>query len=190
MIAEFLSFFYLDYKITMSYKPGKFKFFRFILSPSFFCVFLYRLSHFLLLIHIPLLPKVIWWINFLLFNVDIDHRARLYCGCYFPHPIGIVIGDKVRARGYMKLLHNVTLGGNLGKNKKTKDGYIFQPQINGCLFVGPNSVVLGPVNIDGKSFISANTILSLDCSDKSVQGVNKFSELGENQIGEIYCNAV
>lgn len=188
MLVDFFNLLHLDYRITMSYKSGRFKIARFLLSPSFMCVFLYRLSHLFLLLHIPILPRIFWWLNFLIFNVDIDHRARLYCGCYFPHPIGIVIGDKVEAFGYIKLLHNVTLGGNLGKKRKIDKNYIFQPKIDGCLFVGPNSVIIGPVKIEGKNFIATNSVLSLDCYNKLVQGNNVFFELNQKHIDEIYCN--
>lgn len=156
------------------------------LSPSFICTTLYRLSHALHLLKLPVLPRVIWWLNFLLFKVDIDQRCKLYGGIYLPHPMCIVIGEHVSLDGYAKIMQGVTIGGNLGKISCQGAQPQYQPKIEGEIFVGSNSIVVGPINISGKVFVSANSIVSEDFNNTIIYASNKCRELDIDHEAELY----
>ncbi len=49
-----------------------FSYVKAVLSLSFVCISFYRISHFLHQIKVPLIPRLIWWFNFILFKVDLD----------------------------------------------------------------------------------------------------------------------
>jgi serine acetyltransferase len=157
-----------------------------VLSPSFICTVLYRLSHSLVLMHIPVLPRLIWWINFLLFKVDIDQRARLYCALYMPHPTGIVIGQGTRINGHAKIMQGVTMGGNLGQTKKINGGISSQPHVNGRIFIGINAIVVGPIELHGHLFISPNTIVAKDIEQDgwvTSKDIRTLSDAHKHELG-------
>jgi len=156
------------------------------LSPSFICTFIYRLAHFFYCLNIPLLPRIIWWLNFLFFKVDIDQRAKLYGALYFPHPMMIVIGRSVQLSGSIKIMQGVTLGGNLGKKIITENGNkVEQPILKGNIFIGINSCVLGPVTICGQVFIASSALVSKSAEDTIIFGNNKYSELRDEHKNEL-----
>lgn len=124
--------------------------------------------------------------NFLIFKVDIDQRCNLYGGMYLPHPMGIVIGQHVKLRGHIKIMQGVTIGGNLGKTLKKGESIQHQPWIDGRAFIGPNSILAGPITLTGGIFVSANTILSRDAHNSFIYGSNKLKELTEVYEKELY----
>lgn len=159
---------------------------RCILSPSFICTSLYRLAHTTFTLKIPLAPKLIWWINFLIFKVDIDYRARLYGGVYAPHPIGIVIGDNVLCTGNIKLMHGCTLGGNLNKHIDVDGKIVKQPQLLCDSFIGINACLLGPLVFHERIVVSSNSVITKQISPGVLYGANQNMPLTEAVAGEIF----
>ncbi len=131
------------------------------LNPNFYCVVLYRLSNLLYRIHLQIFAKIIWYINRLLFNVDIDYRADLAGGFYLIHGLGTVIGHNVISKGPLTVYQNVTLGGGNGKpprldsDGKMRGMPLFQP--NCIVYTG--SIVVGGIVIKEGSIIKAGSII-------------------------------
>lgn len=155
------------------------------LSPSFICSTIYRLSHQLHKLKIPLLPKLLWWVNFLLFKVDLDHRAKLYGGIYMPHPMGIVIGDGVYSKGNVKFMQGCTLGGNLGRFEEVEGKIIRQPQIFSNSFIGINSQLLGPLVFKENIFVAPNSTITKAFGAGLLYGVNEQKPLCHVHIQEL-----
>ena len=179
---------YSDIEFIMSHKKkrGLLGYLACLLSPSFICILIYRISHKLYCFKVPVVPRFFWWINFLLFKVDIDQRACLYSSLYLPHPMNIVIGADVKSLGKMKIMQSVTIGGNLGQVKKDDLGINYtQPIFNGTVFVGINALIIGPVIVKGRVFISAGSHLSLNVENKMTYSINKFSQLKERYEAEL-----
>ena len=84
---------------------------KLITNPCFHSVCLYRLSSFFYKVHLSIFAKIVWYINRIIFNVDIDYRADLAGGLVLVHGIGIVIGKTVISKGRLVIYQNVTLGG-------------------------------------------------------------------------------
>lgn len=160
--------------------------FKSSLSPSFICTFIYRISHLFYLFKIPLFPRLFWWMNFLLFKVDLDHRAMLYSALYFPHPMMIVIGHEVVSHGALKIMQGVTIGGNLGRTEDVQGKEISQPVLRGRFFLGAQSLVLGPVVLEGRVFIAAQAVCSKSCNNCVVLGNGALTTLNEKYEREIY----
>ncbi|MCL6688671.1 hypothetical protein M8R19_08105 [Pseudomonas sp. R3.Fl] len=180
-----------DIKTILFYKKRSKKLipiFSSMLSPSFICTTLHRISHRLYLFKIPVLPRLIWWLNFLLFKVDIDQRCKLYGGLYLPHPMGIVIGEHVSLRGYAKIMQGVTIGGNLGKTSCKGERIQYQPLMDGRIFIGPNSILAGPITLSGNIFVSASAIASQDASNSFIYSSNKSRKLDEEHETELYTS--
>lgn len=175
-----------DYRLVSKFKPKKFAFFRVVLSPSFICTSIFRLSMVLNYYKIPLIPRLIWWINFLVFKVDIDQRCRLLGGIYFPHPFSIVIGEHVRANASIKVMQGSTLGGNLGRTLELESGLIHQPVFLFPAFIGVNSVILGPLVFSGKVFVASNSTVTKARGEGVYYGLNNYSELKEDHLKELF----
>lgn len=177
-----LKFIIEDFRFTLEYKGsglgGRVKA---LLSFSLVAMFFYRVAHCIYLMKIPVIPKLLWMLNFFLFKIDIDVRSKLYAGVYMPHPMGIVIGDGVGLFGRTKIMQNSTMGGNLGAEKKVGAGVVRQPQLMAGGFVGVNSVVVGPLIFDKPIFVCPNSIISKDEFCGSLYAVNKASGLSDRQ---------
>ena len=81
----------------------------------------YRLSRFLYLKKVPIIPRIIKFINRSVFACDIPFKADIDRTVHFSHnALGVVINDNTKIGSNTKILQNVTLGGNMGKKKKLK----------------------------------------------------------------------
>ena len=152
---------------------------RCMASPSFVCTTIYRVAHALCAGNVPLLPRVLWWLNFLLFKVDLDQRAKLYGGLYLPHPMMIVIGKGTQLRGAAKIMHGATLGGSLGRKRAYADAVVDQPVLNGRFFIGINALIAGPVVLSGDVFVSPSSVVSRDFNNVCVYGANQAKSLND-----------
>lgn len=83
-------------------------------------------------------------------------------------------------------MQGVTIGGNLGKTSRRGEAVQHQPWIDGRAFVGPNSIVAGPITLSGSIFVSANTILSCDVHNSFICESNKIKNLNEDHERELY----
>ncbi|MBW9148507.1 hypothetical protein K2F40_05900 [Clostridium sp. CM028] len=144
-------------------KGSKVKFIKTIfLNSNFHCVLLYRISHFLYKIHIPIIPPIIKFINKVIYSVDIDYRADLAGGFVLIHGIGVVIGAAVKTLGPVKVYQGVTLGGNNFKERIINGELIVQPLIYGNVILYANACVFGPVIVGKNTIIGAGTIIKKD----------------------------
>lgn len=82
-----------------------------IFNPNFHSVVLYRVSHFFYKCHLNIISKIIWYINRVIFCVDIDYRAELAGGFRLVHGLGTVIEKDVISMGRLTVYQNVTIGG-------------------------------------------------------------------------------
>lgn len=179
-----------DFKVALMYKSGKFSIIKAALSPSMLCCLIYRCSVYLNIAKIPFVPKVFWWLNFLLFKVDLDFRSRMLGGIYMPHPMGIVIGEHVKssAASRLKIMQGATVGGDLGRVDFKEGQELHQPLFQGVAFLGINSIVVGPLVQKGTVFISANALVNRDVESGLYYGVNKRKDLSHRHLRELGVN--
>ena len=108
--------------------------------------------------NIPALPQLLRQRILTSYNCDISLDAMLAPGLRIPHPVGIVIGDDVEAAHGVTIMQNVTLGGNasaIAAGRQT-------PQLGIGAFIGPGSVVVGPVRIGENARVKANQVVQHD----------------------------
>lgn len=81
-----------------------------------------------------------------------------------PHPIGIVIGNKVKIGQGCKIYHNVTIG--------TKETQNFEngryPSIGNNVIIYPNSIIIGDISIGDNTIIGAGSIVLNDIPANSI----------------------
>lgn len=91
-----------------------------------------------------------------------------------PHPVGIVIGYKVKIGKGCKIYHNVTIG--------TKDTNDFKngtyPEIGNNVIIYPNSILLENICIGDNSIIGAGSVLTenMPCNSIAIGNPAKIME--------------
>lgn len=157
---------YINYDVCSS-KYQKMKFivkavWIILFNPCFHSVCLYRLSRMLYKIYLIPFAKIIWYINRLLYHVDIEYRADLAGGLNIVHGLGIVIGKNVVTKGKVRIYQGVTLGG-AGKVRTLENGKkVTQPIIEDNVTLYSHCMVLGPVVISANSIVKAGKIVTED----------------------------
>lgn len=149
-----------DFKNFKDNSPSK-SIFGVILNPCYYSVVLYRISNKLYRFKLSPIAKVIWFINRIIFSVDIDYRANIGKGFRLIHGIGVVIGCNVRIGDNVSIYQGVTLGG-CGKKRYINEEMITQPIIGNNTIIYTNSCVFGPVIVRDNSIIKACTIIKED----------------------------
>ena len=136
-----------------------------ITNPCFHCVCLYRLSNLFYKIKLSPLSKLIWYINRLLFHVDIDYRADLAGGFVLIHGLGTVIGAEVKSYGILKVYQGVTIGGTMGKSRVIDGKETGQPVFYENVTVFTDAKIFGPLKIGANNLIKAGSIVTEDVEE-------------------------
>lgn len=131
-----------------------------LINPCFHTVCLYRLSSLLYRIHLTPLAKIVWYINRLLFHVDIDFRSQIMGGLKIVHGLGIVVGHEVRAKENLTIYQHVTLGGSMGEYLEIDGVRTGQPYIEDNVTIYTGAAVFGPVHIESNDVIKAGKYIS------------------------------
>lgn len=133
-----------------------------LLNPCFHSVCLFRLSSFFYRIHLAIISKIIWYINRLLFHVDIDYRADLAGGFVLVHGLGTVIGCETRSLGHLTVYQGVTIGG-CGRTRVDENGKIWgQPLLENNVTIYTGASLFGPIVVSEGAKIKAGQIVSED----------------------------
>lgn len=121
----------------------------------------YRIAHKLYKMKIPLLPRMIYYLQFLLFNSIVPYTAIIGKGTRCSYGgIGVVIHKNVEIGEYCVIDQGVTIGGR----SRIKG----VPKIGNRVYISTGSKVLGRVNIGNDVIIGANAVVIRDAPDGCV----------------------
>lgn len=124
---------------------------------------IYRIANHLYKYHVPLLPKVLQGIIFLLFNSYIPYQTKIGKGTRLGHRgIGVVINKEAIIGNNVLIRAHVTIG------KKSSDGGA--PIIGDQVMIGDGAKILGDISIGDGSVIGANAVVARDVPEKKVVG--------------------
>lgn len=126
---------------------------------------LYRLSNYLYKNNIPYLPKIIYYIIFLIYNSSIPFKAAIGKGTIFGYGgMGVVIHECSSIGANCLIAQQVTVGG--------RSGYKDVPSIGDNVIIGAGAKILGPIRIGNNVDIGANAVVINDIpSDCVVAGI-------------------
>lgn len=130
-----------------------------IANPCFHCVAIFRLSNLFYKLHLSPVSKLLWYINRLLFYVDIDYRADLAGGLVLIHGLGVVIGSGVRSEGRLTVYQGVTIGGS-GSYIYKDERKIWMPHIGENVKLYTDCKLFGPVFIEDNTIVKSGQIIS------------------------------
>ncbi|MDK2586345.1 hypothetical protein QOZ83_10770 [Romboutsia sedimentorum] len=132
-----------------------------LVNPCFYAVLLYRLSNQLYRYKLSIFAKLVWFINRVVFSVDIDYRAKIGNNFMLIHGLGTVIGCDVKIGNNVKVYQGVTLGG-CGKIRHENGEILTQPIIGDDCIIYTNACIFGPVKIKSNARIQACKVILED----------------------------
>lgn len=121
----------------------------------------HSIGHRLYSLRIPMLPKIIYYIQFLIFNSSVPASVKIGKNTVFGYGgIGVVIHERTQIGEKCILGQGITIG---GRSKKYE-----VPIIGNNVFVGPGSRILGDVIIGNNVIIGANSVVIESVPENSI----------------------
>ena len=126
-----------------------------LLHPRFLPIVLYRASRWTLLLGIPAVPKLLAYLNIVLFGLEVPPRCEIGPGIFFPHTSGTVIGA-VRMGSKVTVFQGVTLG---ARELDMAFNPALRPEVGDNVMLGSGCKVLGGITIGNNVTVGANSVV-------------------------------
>jgi len=115
-------------------------------------ILFYNISRWLYLHKIPLLPSFFRGLIFILYNCKIPYQSKIGKGTFLIcKGIGVSIIENAEIGENCRIGINVVIAG--------KSPYKNSPKLGNNIWLGPGSIILGPVIIEDDVIISANSVI-------------------------------
>lgn len=123
----------------------------------------YRIARWLYLHKVPLIPRIIQELIFIIYNSKIPYKADIGPGSFCV------------VRGIGTVIHwNAVIGKNcrigIGCKIVGKGPYKKVPRIGNNVFIGPGAVIMGPVIIEDDVIVAANAVVDKSVPKGSIVG--------------------
>lgn len=134
--------------------------------PGLQALLFHRICHWLHVIGIPFIPRLISQFSRFLTGIEIHPGATIGTGVFIDHGMGVVIGETAIIGDYTLIYQGVTLGGT-GKECGKR-----HPTLGENVVIGAGAKVLGNIHIGNNVRIGAGSVVLRDVpSDCTVVGV-------------------
>ncbi len=134
--------------------------------PGLQALLLHRFAHWLFLMRIPLIPRLISHISRFITGIEIHPGAQSGQGVFIDHGMGVVIGETAIVGDRSLIYQGVTLGGT-GKETGKR-----HPTLGENVVVGAGAKVLGNLQIGDNVRIGAGSVVLRNVpSDCTVVGI-------------------
>lgn len=121
--------------------------------PGLHAVWGHRVSHWLWIHNLKFLARFLSQVVRGLTGIEIHPGAKIGCGLFIDHGMGVVIGETAELGSCVTLYHGVTLGGtSLNKGKR-------HPTLEDNVVVGAGAKILGAITVGENSRIGANAVV-------------------------------
>lgn len=118
-------------------------------------IYFYKIERFFYKWKIPILPKIIQGIIFIIYNSYIPYQADIGQKTSFGYGgIGVVIHSRAKIGSKVVIGSNVTIGGRSGKYEV--------PKIGDNVYISTGAKILGAISIGENSIIGANAVVIND----------------------------
>lgn len=135
-----------------------------ITYPGLHALWVYRLTHFIYLLKIPLIPKILSQLARFLTGIEIHPAAKIKGSIFIDHGTGVVIGSTTEIGDNVLIYSNVVLGsrnGSLDKGYRAKR----HPTIGNNVMIGSGAKILGDIKIGNNVKVGANAVVLKDVPD-------------------------
>lgn len=133
--------------------------------PSIRALTHYRISHELLKLDIPLIPRIITELSHSKTGIDIHPGAQIDEYFFIDHGTGVVIGETTIIGKNVRVYQGVTLGAKsfpLDEDGKPIKGIARHPVVEDDVIIYSNATILGRVTIGKGAVIGGNTWITQD----------------------------
>ncbi len=121
----------------------------------------HALAHKLYKMKIPILPKIIYYIQYFIFNSSVPYKCKIGKGTLFGYGgIAVVVHERAVIGERCVIGQCVTIG---GKSKKYE-----VPIIGNHVYIGAGAKILGDVKIGDDVIIGANAVVTKDVPSNSI----------------------
>lgn len=125
-------------------------------------IFFYRISRWLYLHHIPLLPNLITLLIFLIYNSKVSYKCEIGAGTKLGYGgIGVVIHQDAKIGKNVSIGQQVTIGG--GNNH-----YPGVPTIGDNVMIHKGAIVFGGITVGNNAEIGANAVVNKPVPENAV----------------------
>ena len=139
----------------------------YLASPGFYAISIYRLSHELYKLQIPILPRMMSEHAHGITGIDIHPGATIGESFFVDHGTGIVIGETSIIKNNVKIFQGVTLGGI--QVKKSMSSTKRHPTSEDNVTIYANATILGgDISIGANSIIGANVWITMSVPENSL----------------------
>ena len=122
---------------------------------------LYRIANWLWRHNVPILPRVIQGVIFLLYNSYVPYSCAIGNGSSFGYGgIGVVIHQRARIGDYVVIGSGVTIGG--------RSGAMQVPRIGNHVYISTGAKILGDLELGDYVIVGANAVVIQSVSSGSV----------------------
>lgn len=121
--------------------------------PGFYAVSVYRIAHEILLLNVPLMPRIMAEYAHSLTGTDIHPGAKIGARFFIDHATGVVIGETTTIGDNVKIYQGVTLGAkSFPKDERGRviRGHKRHPTIENDVTIYPGATILGGDTVIGK----------------------------------------
>jgi len=126
-------------------------------------VHFYRAAHYCHERGVPIVPRVLYYLTFLVFNSSIPYTASIGEGSRFAYGgIGVVLHADTRIGRNVMIGQGITIGG-----RSRAPG---APDIGDDVYIGAGARILGPVRVGAGSLVAPNAVVIGDVPEKSIVG--------------------
>ena len=126
-------------------------------------IHLYRLARALHQRGVPVLPKALYYANFLIFNSSIPYTATIGEGSRCAYGgIGVVVHGDTKMGSGVLMGQGITIGG------RSKIPQV--PEIGDDVYIGAGARLLGPIRVGSGSIIAPNAVVLHDVPPRSIVG--------------------
>ena len=129
--------------------------------PGLHALLVHRLAHFLYVIGIPILPRVVSHISRMLTGIEIHPGATIGRGLFIDHGMGVVVGETSEIGDNVTMYQGVTLGGT-GQERGKR-----HPTIGDNVMIGVGAKILGAITVGENSKIGAGAVVLNDVPPNS-----------------------
>lgn len=135
--------------------------------PGFYAISVYRLSHQLFVLKVPIIPRMMSEYVHGITGIDIHPGATIGDSFFVDHGTGIVIGETSIIKNNVKIFQGVTLGGI--QVKKNMESTKRHPTIEDNVTIYANATILGgDIVIGANSTIGANVWITQSVPENSL----------------------
>lgn len=135
--------------------------------PGFYAIAIYRLSHELYLLDLPLFSRLMSEYAHRITGTDIHAGAQIASPFFIDHATGIVIGETTHIHKYVKIYQGVTLGAlSVSKDMKNDKRH---PTVEEHVCIYANATILGGETVIGKnSIVGGNSWVTRSTPENSI----------------------